>query len=200
MKRLTALAGLLICVACSDSAPSGELSYEYVYNPMEQEFRKNTLHGGQLTSSETITAEEYDRDSGAGLTAEQIRGASEAPACSFAPGDYLIEYSVVTDPCGMGPLPTELVTMGSASFVGVQTTASSGCMDEWTAEGCSASLYRQCEVFVRGEPLSLDLSVTIDTVSKVGTATIRSVPGDSVWGAFDATCSSSQSVTLEELN
>lgn len=200
MKRLT-FAGLLLgALACSDSGASGELSYDYVYNSNDHEFHKNTLQGGELIASELITADEYDRESGSALSAAQVRRSAELTTCQLAPGDYLLEYSVLADSCNIGPLQSELFTLGAGSIVGASTPATGDCVDEVMVETCPAAIRRRCQLSAVDGLVSLDITIAIDAATGAGTAMIRGLGSDPSAGSAEAICASSQRVAIERLD
>ncbi len=200
MKRLTAFAGLLIAAAaCSDSGPSGELSHDYVYNVNDHEFHENTLRDGELVSTEVISAEEYDRESGSTLSAAQLRRSAEMSNCGLEAGDYVIEYSVLADSCDLGPLPSELLTFGGPNVAERVLVAPEGCVDDAMPVGCPASIRRHCELTAASGLISLDITIAIDAPSGSGTATIRGLGSDPAAGAADI-CASSQRLALERLD
>lgn len=82
---------------------------------------------------------------GTGTKEDNFAEENSSGQCSIQPGEYSANYSVVTDTCGIGPLPSELLIIGSGGTVIGSAEPPLGCFDSgFIVDGCSAAFSRDC--------------------------------------------------------
>jgi len=128
----------------------------------------------------------------------QVQASGE---CILRPGDYMIEYSVVSDTCDVGALPSELMSVASDGSASQSTETPDGCADTAPSEvGCSVSWRRECDVPSQGYVAHLDVAYAVDLARGSGTINIKGRATDATTGSVVSTCTSAQRATFSKLN
>jgi hypothetical protein len=217
---------LLLALGCGGSPSSGDVTHDYVFNTVDGQFHDNTLVDGKLVAANVISDTKYDEESHSQLLSSDLRFRAEcAGTCQPEPGDYTLEFAIVSDSCELGVLPTEIVSIGADGLSPSSIPASpEGCVDDVQSAGLTASVTRHCATTasghtgtVYGRPASVssngavgvdlkevmghivvkDVTMHLDFAQHSGTASVLEyTPGD----AARAWCASSQRVRIESWN
>jgi hypothetical protein len=139
--------------------------------------------------------------SGASEDQEQGAGETEGNQCILQPGEYQVEYSVVSDTCNSGPLATELFVVASNGQAIANPDPPAGCIDEVVFnDGCQVGLTRTCSFFTE----SADIDAVADFVYDFerGTGTVRIdlrgyYPGTDILGQV---CQTTQRARISQVN
>lgn len=120
--------------------------------------------------------------------------AAPAPnSCQLPAGDYMITYTVVSDPCGLGGLPADLVTIGASGRSVGALAAPDGCRDtQQPTDGCTLGLTRDCSLTVQGTPVQLHVAIALDLQRGSGTVSLRA-------SAAGEICYSAQTAAVQRL-
>lgn len=129
-------------------------------------------------------------------------GDDDAGETSFqmclAEGDYEVEYVAVADDCGLGDLPTELLTIRANGSVAGSVDTPPGCKDsEVTDVECVRDLTRRCtNEGPNGTTLQTKVDTVIDANKLTGSVSIisRVYNGD----VLQRACSSTYRVSVIE--
>lgn len=97
---------------------------------------------------------------------------TDSGTCALQPGDYSVEYSVVSDTCDFGPLPTELLIIGPSGTVAGSTEPPTGCVDDVvTTDGCVVGLSRDCLIPTVDGNLEAEIDFSFNFESGRGSVT-----------------------------
>lgn len=128
---------------------------------------------------------------------------TQAGSCHLTPGDYMIEYTVVSDTCGIGVLPTELVTIQPGQ-VGLPTETDpaqvpEGCDDgPHQISGCTATWNRTCLFPTAAGELHMAATFGVDVQGGSATVSLRGTLYDSADRLIDS-CASAQAGDISRL-
>jgi hypothetical protein len=217
---------LMLALGCGGSPASGDITHDYVFNTADGQFHDNTLVDGKLVAANVISDTKYDEESHSQLLSSDLRFQAECTGtCQPEPGDYTLQFAIVSDSCELGVLPTEIVSIGADGLRpdGIPPSPA-GCVDDVQSAGLTASLTRHCAAAasghagtVYGRPASVssdgaagvdlkqvmrhidvkDVMLHLDFAQHSGTASVLEyTPGD----ASRAWCFSSQRVRIEKWN
>jgi hypothetical protein len=103
---------------------------------------------------------------------DQGAGETEGSQCILQPGEYQVEYSVVSDTCDIGPLATELLVVADNGQAIGNPQPPQGCSDEVVFNyGCQIGISRTCEI--RSEDFDLNIAVDFVYDFDRGTGNVR---------------------------
>jgi hypothetical protein len=136
----------------------------------------------------------YSNTAPATTTTQTTAPATPVPnSCQLPAGDYMITYTVVSDPCGLGELPAELVTIGASGRSVGALAAPDGCHDtQQPPDGCTLGLNRDCALTVQGTPVQLHVAIALDLQRGSGTVSLRA-------SAAGEICYSAQTAAVQRL-
>lgn len=121
--------------------------------------------------------------------------------CTLKPGDYMIEYSIVSDTCEIGTLPSELMSVASDGAAAQSLDTPNGCSDSApTVAGCSASFRRVCTLPAQGYVLTMNVAYAYDYARGTGTVNVQGRITDPGTGSVVETCSTAQRAEMSRLN